>query len=769
MQKLLCLLLISFSFFLEARAITNPYLMDQERFVHLSPEDKRSMIIKTMETMVDLEAMYAKEVRTSQIETPKIKKIVTLLQQLRSFIISEAVAADFGSMGKNFSDLLAKKKDKACIYGGWISETTKDSSGNIFCIHPAFALDKQIRDAYKSNSGSCSSSSQITCNPMVFGFKKAEGEKLFCVDTGYTATKTNKAHNVSYECMRAALSSETVQGQDTKEKRLKDMESYISNSKNKDAFDKVHKYIFDLCACGKGEMNTAYKMYVRPHRTCFGMINTMRSMRSSECMALTDSLPKNDQEFMKKWNDFFNDKNIAKLSVPANRSPESFDKDYKALIESSPVQNYCSGTKPPQDQSEWICRVKCTGVTKPEPNKPAYKCEVISAGKKNKEKVEPVEISSLSESLVTAESKTIEAVLKDGKKEICNVTIETIKNEVEATCSLAIKEEKEDQATISLSLVSLKSQEVDIKWGAGTPSKDNLETLITKTDKDQDIGASAKVKSSGKELKCQAIKISAKGKTEQKSCNVKVEDDKEAPLLKSLATVTLTGAKEEEITAVEWSIGTAGKEKQTTAVIEKTEADQELKVKVTLKSDTSKPIECSAATVPKKAAANDTNSYGITAKADDYKNEDSSITIKAAVSMDGKEVKLADLDGFKITWKREGDGVASIKAPEAKSSSGVSDSEDGKVETAAAPTSADAGSGESITEPRVDKDYKSCASLIDKDGKLANGSSPSCVTIPAIVKKDTPPTINNNNYNNYRPQQPNFNFQRYNSNMRGID
>jgi hypothetical protein len=197
MQKFLCLMLLCFSLFSEAKAITNPYLMSQEKFVHLSAEEKRKIIIKTMESMVELEAMYAKEIRTSGIQSSKLKEIVSLLKHLKNFLISDAVAADFGTMGKNFSDLLEKKKDKACIFGGWISEVIKDKNGNIVCVHPAFAIDKQIRDAYKSNAGTCASTTAITCNPMVFGFKKAEGKKLFCVETGYTSTKTNKAHGTS--------------------------------------------------------------------------------------------------------------------------------------------------------------------------------------------------------------------------------------------------------------------------------------------------------------------------------------------------------------------------------------------------------------------------------------------------------------------------------------------------------------------------------------------------------------------------------------------
>jgi len=172
--------------------------MTHERFVHLSQEEKNTIIIRTMEIIVELESKYDRELKSSGHSSERLQKYVQMLNKLRSFLISEAAAAvNYPKMGEDFEKLLNGQGKKACIYGGWVSEfVTID--GNSFCKHPSMVNNPKIREAYKSANDNCVGPNNITCNPMIFGYKTSKDEKRFCVDTGYATATKNKSHNSFY-------------------------------------------------------------------------------------------------------------------------------------------------------------------------------------------------------------------------------------------------------------------------------------------------------------------------------------------------------------------------------------------------------------------------------------------------------------------------------------------------------------------------------------------------------------------------------------------
>jgi hypothetical protein len=359
MQKCLIFILMFFSLAVQARANWNPYVMDHERFVHLSEQDKRAVIISTMELMVELESKYKKEVKTSGYNQENYDKFVEAISKLSNFVLNSAIADDTGDKGlealaRKFSALLDSLKDEGCVYGGYVSKMGKTSSGIRYCRHPSTMKDSDpIKKAYLDNGGTCTSPSKISCNPVIFGSKPADNTP-FCVDTGYL--KSGKAHNVSYDCMREALKED-----DHKKSGVTVLQAAMSEFKDEkdNPFNAVHSFIFKTCACdGAASINQKYADYIKPHRTCFGMMNTLRVVKSNECEVINTV---DHTKFPNQWSEYFGKaENFKKLDHNADKP---FDETYKSIIDHDAVKAICEATpvKPvPEKKDEPVDVPGCT-------------------------------------------------------------------------------------------------------------------------------------------------------------------------------------------------------------------------------------------------------------------------------------------------------------------------------------------------------------------------------------------------------------------------
>ena len=128
MQKMLIFLLALISLSIQARANWNPYSMNHERFVHLSEEDKRAVIISTMELMVELESKYQHEVKTTGFSFERFQKYVHVIQKFQNLIFNNAYAAAspesiiaLTKLADQFSDLLNTLGTNGCVIGGYVS------------------------------------------------------------------------------------------------------------------------------------------------------------------------------------------------------------------------------------------------------------------------------------------------------------------------------------------------------------------------------------------------------------------------------------------------------------------------------------------------------------------------------------------------------------------------------------------------------------------------------------------------------------------------
>lgn len=287
--------------------------------------------------MVELESKYAKEVASVNPNLERLERYSKMLNQLKSIFISEAHAADklpksFEETAKNFKDLM--KRGDRCIYAGWVSRMSvagtiqKDGTRvkRSLCLHPAFISTGNVQSslpaetsAYQSDS-SCTGRGKISCSPLIFGYKNESKRSLFCVKAGVESSGYSQADNSSLYCMREALKLDQDAGVDPVEKRLK----YLRNAfkAKPEIYENVQKLIFQACICegAKNNFNTKYKEYMRPHRTCYGMVQMMGETQCGEELRVVET------EIFKKIREFVTTK------IDNKSSDEEVDRTYSAFI-----------------------------------------------------------------------------------------------------------------------------------------------------------------------------------------------------------------------------------------------------------------------------------------------------------------------------------------------------------------------------------------------------------------------------------------------------
>jgi hypothetical protein len=462
MPKGLLILIFLMTLPLSSMAQWNPYVLKQERFGQLNDQNQNKVIVRTMEVVVEMEEKYLQQVQQYGYSAERYQQYVQVLKKLQNFLITQAHAAKnapgFSEIANDFTSLIESKKDKACLYGGWVSEI-KTINGVKVCRHPSHPdVDKKIRDAYHNVGGKCVAPAAISCNPLIFGYKKSQTEEPFCV-----SVKGGKTHNASYDCMAEALKVEGQIG-DSKEVRLEHMRNSMSSPAFKEGFEKVHGFIFRTCVCsgdGVEKINSNYMSYARPHRTCFGLMNSLRAMEDKNCKALGSTLSESDHDFFEKWNEFFSDENTKKLTPPISKEPEQFDNEYAALINHKNVAQFCGG------------KIEVTPVPLP-----ASEPEVCI----------PAEDGSTEQC-----QEEIEPKIEDEKKpeNECSVTLTVSDDKLQVMASVQLIHPDQDDAITEM--VWSGNEEAKAKKEAHYPYEEKLSVSFT-----------AKVKESGQPLTCEA-------------------------------------------------------------------------------------------------------------------------------------------------------------------------------------------------------------------------------------------------------------------------
>jgi hypothetical protein len=486
--------------FSSSSVLADRYAMNYEKFIHLNVNEKNEFIIKTMEIMVELESKYEKAVITDGPDSEKARNYSQILNDLKSFLIPVAYAqeAAIPQYASDFANLIGKDDPSAqgskCFYAGWISRTTEISYKNHkgetikkeVCLHPG-RLPKATSEykAYNKTS-SCtkpdpmrsSANDKIACNPVIFGLKDKSQNKEFCVDSG-----SHHAVNSSLNCMKLALSDENT-NQDSREERLKFLRSQLESEPA--LARNFFNFLSKACLCEDANLGTLSSMYassVRPHRTCFALLNMMAetvNCAETEIEGL-------ETGFIKK---------IKEHSISI-QTPNSIDNFYDSFIGKLKTDNpaeygrICSGVAAPVVATgpavSLTCTATCTAVEGEAPEGEAKKlnCKYEAKNKKTDE------VISLETSEGEAsEGQEVELKVKDSEETVkCSATLKDGKEE-KPTCVITLSENGEEKNAS----VSAGDHEIQkVAWNHA-PDVDNIFITLTEEDKDKEIGATATIK-----------------------------------------------------------------------------------------------------------------------------------------------------------------------------------------------------------------------------------------------------------------------------------
>jgi hypothetical protein len=770
--------------------IEHRWQMTIEKFVHLTQAEKNQVLIKTMELMVELEAKYHKEISSHNNQSNEvIKKYVHILKQIKNFLLSEAVAAEFSDLGKDYVQLMNKLGSKACIYAGWVSTIYEDGKGHFYCLHPTRSSVKEVRDIYNQTnpaSNKCDSS-KIACNPMVFGFKKFDKKTTFCVDASISGS-TYKSHNAAYSCMKNALEEnpKDITIQDTKHDRLKTLSDAVSSSpESKAIFSGVHDYIFKSCVCKDQpkdiKMHSRYRNYMRPHRTCLGMIQSLKELNSSTCVDFSTKMTDSSYTgFINEWNEFFK-KNTPPVDMK-NYSmipDQNIEKEYKKLIDSSEMTAYCKGELPkpaPQieEKKTYTCDVNCKEVTGNDGGKTfdcftpgGYQIKEILTGPSGTNETD------LSQDLYKEELKKITSIdeknqftlkLKDLPEITCQASIE--KSKEKPVCKTECKKEKSSEGkeiiTCAVSFTK-KVNEKEESIPVGDEIKKTVPTDLTGKE-------SFSLIYENEEIVCPvSASQTEQGETEEedkKSCEIKfTELEGEDKIKKIKASVSFQGFKDDkDPESFNWSEGVADEKDKKSVTLEKKTEEREISVKFGDKDDE----KCVGKVPAASGAKNDeAKKFSIDLQADSYKDEDASISVKAIIKNDKSEV-VSLPEGYKVSWTRSGTGASKVKDTKKQESKATGDNIDGKSSEAKPLFEGEFSTSSSgISAQRVEDDYTVTAHLVNATGKEESKDDEK---IPLLKKSSSPSQNPNYNYNNGAPPRnaPTFQFSPLNTSSQGI-
>lgn len=486
MQKCLIVLTLLFSMSLWASPDWNPYFMNHERFVHLSAQEKEQVVIKTMEMIVELEGKYRKAVVNHEPAKEILQKYTHLLKTLNSLLINEAYADEvdpaFHKLAKDFSSLLSDLGEQACIYAGYVSILVEGrcSSPNLLAPNSKnAAMVKRIKAAYLTKTAQpnakCGGTKKISCNPVVFGYMKNNSKVPFCV-----ATSPDESHNAAYECMKLSLGTSTSNGADKKETRINYLTAALSDTQTAPAFNAAHKFIYRTCVCEDTELNVEYKKYMKPHRTCFGMLNTLRDIKSQECSPLSDEKM---GTFASDWNKFLSTNPLKEQKAQKN---VGFDDAYKALMEKASLKAMCGigddePVRDPASEDGEQCTPECKKQIVGDVEVVMCLVKKITVTKTVDGKKEVKEITEFEEAELPLEKGKTEITYKskDGTSHVCKVKDPRDENDGKLSCNLTSGGDSKNP-TITLAFENLKEgqEPPKVSWKGADGAVDATNPLV---------------------------------------------------------------------------------------------------------------------------------------------------------------------------------------------------------------------------------------------------------------------------------------------------
>lgn len=570
-----------------------------------------------------------------------------------------------------------------------------------YCVVPNQIEDQKSPEykAYKEHQdkmakGAKCKSTEISCNPSIFGFKAAAYNTVFCVPSALGSP----AENASHSCMKKALADPAPEGTDSKNDRLKTLRAALEA--NPDYVTSIYEYMEKLCLCDKkdldakikGKVNDAYLGKIKPHRTCYALMEMMG--QTLDCS--TPAKPDMDLSLFTKLKEY-TAANSAKLYNQDGKGKDSIEEHYKKYLEEV-------GSS---EQYKYLCK----GEKKPEPvvEKPkvkGYTCKVEEPC------VEKKAVPASGDG-VAAETSGAAAAATTGVGPTAPAAPGASTSAAAATisCPAKIFEEGKNEAIASLTAEGLAGSEVDQEFKTGN--------------------AEDKAK-----VKC-TLPAFKKEESAQK-CVIKLEGEEKD----ISATVSLDEKDNDKFEMVKFAWdnkGTANPAKYTRDPL------KELTVNVTVELK-SKPggkdstTSCEAKKEPKKA--------------DD---KDPGLDVTAGPTTDTQQNAIAKasgkLDGWKLVWEDKGDGAPAIEEKKVAAVAGdtpapaaPADASAKKVDPAPAvpaekkPTkftqTEDKAKPESkLDRPRGKADYEICAKLVK--GEKAIG--PKCVPVAKLKEAAPPP------------------------------
>jgi hypothetical protein len=243
--------------------------LTHDQYIQLSADEQRTYVKSIMEFVVELEGQYKKDVSQKNIPNEKLRTTSQLILNLKSFFIEDAHAArtDWNDFASRFLSTLSGAKDNSlCIFAGWPS-----SMQNNLCRHPSTTSKMS---EYQNTCGV----GQVSCSPLIFGYKKIASKSLFCAPTD------DQAKNSALECMKQALKDPADPDADSKDTRLNFLKDKLAA--NPAIINQIYKFTYQTCLCDKSPvaMDSSYAERIRPHRTCYGLMNMMANI-STVCTA----------------------------------------------------------------------------------------------------------------------------------------------------------------------------------------------------------------------------------------------------------------------------------------------------------------------------------------------------------------------------------------------------------------------------------------------------------------------------------------------------
>jgi len=164
-----------------------------------------------------------------------------------------------------------------CLYAGWPSRL-KDGK----CQHPA-DLPKSSHERKSYTKKEMCKGTEVSCNPVIYGFRRKHKGLLFCVESKGTDSVAEKCLEESHG------TKEDITTKDSLEDRKKFLYSQYSQLHPAEG-DPIFYFLFQGCLCpSAGKMSTENLKKVQASEACFNLLKTM-SKNHCEDVRIPDSL-----------------------------------------------------------------------------------------------------------------------------------------------------------------------------------------------------------------------------------------------------------------------------------------------------------------------------------------------------------------------------------------------------------------------------------------------------------------------------------------------